>query len=211
MRTVGIILKEERLKRGLTISEVEQAIKIRKKYLEALEHDDFKNLPSLTYAQGFLKNYTHFLGLKIQIMMAIFRRQYQEQERLSKATIEEPIENRRFQITPNKVIILFVITLIIILFGYFYAQYKALHEPPPLSLEAPANDIVVSVPEIAMYGVTDTDATILINSEPILVKEDGRFYKDVQLATGINSITIEAISRVGEKTVLTRTVTRTPN
>lgn len=211
MRTVGIILKEERLKQDLSISDIEQAIKIRKKYVEALESDDFKNLPSLTYAQGFLKNYSQFLGLKIQIMMAIFRRQYQEQERLNRATIEEPIENRRFQITPNKVIIVFVLALIVILFGYFYTQYRALHEPPPLALESPANDIVVSVAEIAVYGVTDTDATIMINAEPVLVKEDGRFYKDVQLAVGINSITVEAISRAGEHTVNTRTVTRTPN
>ncbi|MBM3209651.1 helix-turn-helix domain-containing protein, partial [Candidatus Shapirobacteria bacterium] len=41
MKTVGQILKEQRLIRQISLTEVAEATKIRQEYLEALENDDF--------------------------------------------------------------------------------------------------------------------------------------------------------------------------
>ena len=83
MKTVGFMLKEAREKKGLTTSQVESTIKIREKFIIAIENDEFSILPSPSYAKGFVRNYAEFLGLPIDSTMAIFRRQTLESSKLS--------------------------------------------------------------------------------------------------------------------------------
>jgi cytoskeleton protein RodZ len=59
----GRILEQTRRERGLSLDEVEQATKIRKRYLTGLEREDFAMLPDAVYARGFLKTYANYLGL----------------------------------------------------------------------------------------------------------------------------------------------------
>lgn len=210
MKTVGNILSEERLRKGLTLEQIEKATKIRGKFLKALEEDDYKSLPTLTYIQGFLKNYSDFLGLRSTTILAIFRRQYTRKDRQNERLIEEPLSNSKWQMTPNKVILASVIILTGVFFTYFYLQYRNLHQPPPLIIESPEDGLIVKTEDVAVFGKTDVDATLTINHELVLVKEGGKFYKDIPLTVGSNILQIEAISRVGEKTAVTRTVTRAP-
>jgi cytoskeleton protein RodZ len=62
-RKIGAVLEQARKERGLTLDDVEQATKIRKRYLAGLEREDFGVLPDAVYAQGFLKTYANYLGL----------------------------------------------------------------------------------------------------------------------------------------------------
>ena len=60
---IGPVLEQARKDRGLTLDDVEQATKIRKRYLAGLEREDYGVLPDAVYAQGFLKTYANYLGL----------------------------------------------------------------------------------------------------------------------------------------------------
>jgi cytoskeleton protein RodZ len=60
---IGCFLEQRRKEKGLSLEEVEQATKIRKRYLDGLEREDYAVLPDGVYAQGFLKTYANFLGL----------------------------------------------------------------------------------------------------------------------------------------------------
>jgi cytoskeleton protein RodZ len=60
---IGPILEKRRLEKGLSLKEVEQATKIRTRYLQGLEREDPTVLPDPVYARGFLKTYANFLGL----------------------------------------------------------------------------------------------------------------------------------------------------
>jgi cytoskeletal protein RodZ len=60
---IGRILEQKRKERGLSFEEVEQATKIRKRYLTGLEREDYTILPDAVYARGFLKTYANYLGL----------------------------------------------------------------------------------------------------------------------------------------------------
>lgn len=60
---IGDVLERARKERGLSLQEVEQATKIRKRYLAGLEQEDFGALPDSVYVQGFLKTYANYLGL----------------------------------------------------------------------------------------------------------------------------------------------------
>jgi transcriptional regulator with XRE-family HTH domain len=60
---IGRVLEKARKERGLSLEEVENATKIRKRYLAGLEREDFGVLPDAVYAHGFLKTYANYLGL----------------------------------------------------------------------------------------------------------------------------------------------------
>lgn len=60
---IGAALERARNERGLSLEEAEQATKIRKRYLQGLERDDYSVLPDAVYTQGFLKTYANYLGL----------------------------------------------------------------------------------------------------------------------------------------------------
>jgi cytoskeletal protein RodZ len=60
---IGNSLREARLRQGLDYPEIEQATKIRVRYLRALEEEEFRVLPASTYIKGFLRTYADYLGL----------------------------------------------------------------------------------------------------------------------------------------------------
>ena len=60
---IGAVLEKARRERGLSLHDVEHATKIRTRYLDGLEREDFSVLPDAVYVQGFLKTYANFLGL----------------------------------------------------------------------------------------------------------------------------------------------------
>jgi cytoskeleton protein RodZ len=60
---IGALLEQKRQEKGLSLRDVEQATKIRTRYLEGLEREDYSVLPDAVYVQGFLKTYANFLGL----------------------------------------------------------------------------------------------------------------------------------------------------
>ena len=67
MFEIGTSLREARLRQGLDFPELEQATKIRGKYLRALEDEQFEVLPAQTYVKGFLRSYAEYLGLDGQL------------------------------------------------------------------------------------------------------------------------------------------------
>ncbi len=76
MFEIGSSLREARLRQGLDFPEVEQATKIRGKYLRALEDEQFDVLPAQTYVKGFLRNYAEYLGLDGQLYVDEFNSRY---------------------------------------------------------------------------------------------------------------------------------------
>lgn len=84
-------LREERLRQGWSLEEIEEETKIRKYYLEALENGNFRVLPPPVYASGFVKRYAALLGLDEKEMVAEFRAlAYGEKE--EPEAVEEPVE-----------------------------------------------------------------------------------------------------------------------
>jgi cytoskeletal protein RodZ len=63
MFEIGGSLREARLKRNLTPADVQKAIRIRDRYLQALEEERWELLPGDAYLKGFLRTYADYLGL----------------------------------------------------------------------------------------------------------------------------------------------------
>lgn len=63
MKEIGNFLRERREARGVSLIEVEKDLKIRKKYLQALEEGNINIIPGKTYLIGYLRNYSKYLGI----------------------------------------------------------------------------------------------------------------------------------------------------
>src|ERR1700751_514938 len=63
MFEIGGSLREARLKGDLTPADVQKAIRIRDRYLQALEEEIWELLPGDAYVKGFLRTYADSLGL----------------------------------------------------------------------------------------------------------------------------------------------------
>jgi cytoskeletal protein RodZ len=60
---VGNKLRDARARRQLSLQEAEDATKIRARYLQAIEDEDWDELPGDTYARAFIRTYGALLGL----------------------------------------------------------------------------------------------------------------------------------------------------
>lgn len=71
---IGESLRRARTERGLALDDASEAIKIRIRYLRALEAEDWGALPAPAYAFGFLRTYASYLGLDADALVEELRR-----------------------------------------------------------------------------------------------------------------------------------------
>ena len=67
MFQIGDSLREARTRRGYSAADVHKAIRIRERYLTALEEERWDMLPGEAYTKGFLRTYAEHLGLNSQL------------------------------------------------------------------------------------------------------------------------------------------------
>ncbi|MDO8615171.1 MAG: helix-turn-helix domain-containing protein [Dehalococcoidia bacterium] len=72
MSPLGETLRRARLAKGITIEDAERVTRIPRKYLEALELENFTILPAPVYARGFLRSYAGYLGLDAAALLPFF-------------------------------------------------------------------------------------------------------------------------------------------
>ena len=69
---LGETLQRARQARGITVEDAERATRIPRRYLEALEQENFSILPAPVYARGFLRSYSGYLGLDPAELLPFF-------------------------------------------------------------------------------------------------------------------------------------------
>lgn len=70
---IGNTLREARNRRKIDLSEVENATKIRVRFLRAIENEEWDVLPGDIYARAFIKTYASYLGLDGERLAEDFR------------------------------------------------------------------------------------------------------------------------------------------
>jgi cytoskeletal protein RodZ len=208
MKTVGGILREARITKKISLEQAEASTKIRAKFLEGIELDNYSELPSISFARGFVKNYAEYLGLDSETVLAFFRRQTTDVSRLSLLPKREPVAlNKSFvQLTPGRFLAIVLVVIVLIFLGYLGLQYQKINSSPKVTINTPSNQLVVRERRVDILGSTDPDATVTINGVSVLVRGDGKFFEKVELEAGVNKITIVATSKFGKTTTLTREV-----
>ena len=146
MKSIGVILKKAREKKRLTIEDVHKFIKIHPKYLRALEKDDYNVFSSKVHSKGFLKIYSEFLGLNVDEILALWRRDYEkaiESQPKKEFTVVRELYKPKLIITPGLVFIAFVVFSLILFFSYLFYQYNTYTGVPNLEIYNPVKYLVI--------------------------------------------------------------------
>lgn len=123
MRTISEMLQDTRIEKGLTLESIVKATKIKKAYLIAIEHGRYNDLPSESYALGFVKNYASFLGIDKNKAAAMFRREFEGiQGNLPTFKSQDKRFSKKYFLTPRN--FLFVAIVLVVL-GYIAFQYSS--------------------------------------------------------------------------------------
>src|SRR6202035_1841975 len=68
--TFGEGLKREREMRGVTLEEISAATRIAKRFLQAIENEDWNQLPGGVFNRGFVRAVARYLGLDEENLVA---------------------------------------------------------------------------------------------------------------------------------------------
>lgn len=207
MNTCGQIFQAERQKKGLEYSDIFKATKIHPHYLKAIESDDYSRLPNSTVAKGFINNYAQFLDLNRQHMLAIFRRDFVEnqQGQIIPRGMVEPV-HERFLWTPKTTLTAAVAFVILLFGGYLFYQYRLMSGPPFLRLDEPKENQSVTGIYLVVSGQTDPEASLIINGQPVVLEKGGKFFFRVELTSGENQIIVSSTSNSRRTTTITRKI-----
>lgn len=202
MIKAGEKLKEKRLEKGLSLEDVSKNTKIKADFLEFIENSRYEKLPSVSYAQGFVRNYARFLGLNEKEIMAIFRREF-EGEKLYRVLPKVFERQDEFPISKFKIrrSALFIILSFLIFLSYILFQYRYAVINPPLIVSSPKNLSKSSSSQITVYGKTDSNATVWVNSDAVSVDESGNFQKTINVFPGKTIITVKAVNKFSKETI----------
>ncbi|HLF78208.1 MAG TPA: helix-turn-helix domain-containing protein [Dehalococcoidia bacterium] len=72
MGELGNTLSRARRARGITVEDAERDTHVSRRYLQALESEDFSLFPAPVYARGFLRTYSRYLGLNPEELVRVF-------------------------------------------------------------------------------------------------------------------------------------------
>lgn len=71
--TLGQLFKKQRLHQKKTLEDVSEQLKIRRVFLQAIEDEQFDQLPGGVYTVGFIRSYAQYLGLDHDAIMEQLR------------------------------------------------------------------------------------------------------------------------------------------
>jgi cytoskeletal protein RodZ len=196
MKDIGNFLKERREAKGISLIEVEKDLKIRKKYLQALEEGNIDAIPGKTYLIGYLRNYSRYLGIDEENINQIIQTYHdleKKTEDLEKTkekniylkTKERSLFEKKMDFFPVKYVYLasFVLIIFIGLFLLSRSLKEAQNIPVPspeignetgINIEEKADDISTLAEELveseaeAIIAESAIEESILAEKLPIL-------------------------------------------
>ncbi|MEG6615691.1 RodZ domain-containing protein [Peptococcaceae bacterium 1198_IL3148] len=147
---IGDLLKQTRLTKGYSLDDIEEATKIRSRYLEALENEKFDLLPGQVYVIAFLRNYARFLGLNDDELVEQYKSKFQSNINIAaketeenKPTVKERPSRRRRrrgQSQIAKLVAAVAVIAVIFAFASVYKAYAPGHNVPELPNAVQDND-----------------------------------------------------------------------
>lgn len=132
---IGLRLRDERRKQGLSLDDVAEALRIRKTYISAIENERFAELPGPAYALGFIGSYAQLLDFDRTAILARFREEYAGADSETELKFLVPLKDGRF---PGRAVLVGSIVLAIAVYGGWFAYNNAGTDTPVASAAPPA-------------------------------------------------------------------------
>ncbi len=119
MSPIGETLRKAREEKDLNLDRISEETNIAKRYLAALEAEDFTVFPGDSYAIGFLRNYADYLGLNSDDLVSTFKNmRIQEQP----VPIQELIPKRGLSSLQIVAIVAGGLVVAALVGGYFFGR-----------------------------------------------------------------------------------------
>ena len=128
---LGTLLKKARKEKGLTLDDIQDETKIRKKYLEAIEENKFDILPGNVYLKVFVKGFAREVGINYQALLENYEILSIEEEKesnlhkdyLGGTKVAHGSNNNNNNKNPLKLILIILLSLFLIGAGIYAYQY----------------------------------------------------------------------------------------
>jgi len=207
MITAGEVLKKKRETLGRSIELVSQETKMQKRFITYIEDNDFSKFDSEVFLTGFIKIYSHYLGLDTEKVLALYRRS-KPQKKATKGKSIEPIwaKYKKIILTPKSLITILSAVFFVLILGYIGLQIYKFQSPPKLNILTPIDAITVTEEKLFVEGTTQPEAILEINTSLVPIDNQGHFKYEVTLNEGINIITLK--SRKNNNNILETVETR---
>lgn len=194
------LLKNTRLDKELEIAEISKKLRIKPKYIEAIESEDVASFPQEPYCSLFVKDYAEFLGLNGQEILRIFRRDFAQKLKIKSSS------RKTFSFTPQFTFKISLIATILFFSVYLTTEFLKFNRPPKLLVNWPGPSMILGQ-TLDLTGITDPESTVRINQDLIIVDSKGNFQKKINLNSGDNKIIVESKSPSGKTTAEEKIIT----
>src|SRR3954454_22480592 len=129
MAVFGDTLRQARAHKGVTLKEAEQATRLSRHHLLALEEEKFDELPALIYQRGFVRNYATYLDLDPNKLLSMFESARGGSPDDSPLVVPSPTPEVPSHWAPNFAIIAFLVVMSAVVFAWMYSVYFAADSP----------------------------------------------------------------------------------
>ncbi len=128
---LGSLLKRARQEKGLSLDDIQEETKIRKKYLEAIEENNFDVLPGNVYLKVFIKGYAREVGIDYQKLLENYeiltikdeKKSKLDQDYLEGQKISSSSQKNKKKKNPLKIILIILLILFLGAAGVYTYQY----------------------------------------------------------------------------------------
>ena len=159
--SAGDILRHTREHYGQSLFDIEKALRIRASQIEALEQNNYNQLPGRTYVIGFVRSYAEYLGLDPDYMVNLYKGEMAGQS--PKPELHFPAAASDSQLPAKHIVFISTVFIILALTGSMMLYKK--NTPKPM-------DTIPAAPQIAApQTVEETPATETADVSPPEVTE----------------------------------------
>lgn len=142
----GQMLRTARENKQWSLTDTEEVTKIRVRYIQALEEENYGILPGLTYAKGYLRTYAKQLGLNSDEIIALYSASMTHEDSMVPPvlkTLQVPVKPRSLWFRLAIIGGVAVLMMIVFAAKSFYFPGNNIEDPPyssPPLISAPETD-----------------------------------------------------------------------
>lgn len=172
MGAFGDKLRREREMRGITLAEISESTKISKRWLQALEDEQFSQLPGGVFNRGFVRAYARFLGINEEQAVADYVAASNEQPPpedkfpldIHEKKSDSPPLNPKRSVFP---ILMAVVALVLVVGGW---TYWLKHKPQRTTAPSVATKESTPAPATRAESSSPADEPVEASLNPVSAK-----------------------------------------
>ncbi|MGC6769123.1 RodZ domain-containing protein [Enterococcus sp. LJL128] len=170
---IGQRLREARLQMNMSLDELQQITKIQKRYLMAIEENNFDSMPGTFYVRAFIRQYANAVNLDGEELINYFdgkdlpedvelAAEYKTLEESRIQIYEEERESSLFKSLPAIILSLFGLAIAIVVFYIMWQDQKAnpIIEPPASTITVERSSESSSSVESTSTSSSETSSSV---------------------------------------------------